>query len=301
MLLSNGDIVFNSLSALMRLNVCSGKPVWILDRWVDHSTELDSGGNLWVQSLDDGAHYENEWLKERLRDDQLLHITPDGEILESKSFSKILIDNGFKSLLFGTADISAKFDPIHINEIQPALEDGVKWKKGDLLISARNLSTLFIYRPDNGKIIWHKTGPWMNQHSAQFVDYHTISVFDNNIIIGPPDKFKFLTAKETNRVLIYDFITDKYSEPYAELLSIARPTTSSQGRAQILHDGGLFLEETDHGRQLRFTKKELLWSRINDYDALRIGNIGWGRYLTEEEVSTPIAALKDLKCSNANQ
>ena len=76
--------------------------------------------------------------------------------------------------------------------------------------------------------------------------------------------------------------------------------TITSGRAQLLPDGGLFIEETDNGRQLRYTQNALLWSRINDYDESRVGLLSWSRYLTAEEVRIPLKALAEKSCQNTS-
>jgi hypothetical protein len=186
-----------------------------------------------------------------------------------------------------------------MNEIKVANRDSQYWKKGDLLISARGLSSVFLYRPATRKILWHQTGPWMNQHSADFVDDHRISVFDNNVIIYAPKEYSFLSPSDTNRVLVYDFESKQVSQPFASLLATMRPITISQGRARILPDGGLFIEETESARHLRFTQNKLLWSRVNDYDEKRIGAVAWSRYLTEDEASSTLRALSLRSCMAA--
>lgn len=249
------------------------------------------GLSIWVPSVFDGYFQNNSWLNEKLRDDSLAHISLDGKILGNYSFSKILVDNGLREFLLGRAGAKFNEDPIHINQISVALEDSKYWKRGDLLISARHLSSIFLYRPATGKIIWHQQGPWMNQHSARFVDDHRISVFDNNVFGGAPPTQPFVETDSTNRVFVYDFKTQQATQPYAEQLAAARPITMTQGRAQVLPDGGLFVEETNVGRHLRFTKDGLLWSRVNDYDNERIGAVVWSRYLTESDVKASLAAI----------
>jgi hypothetical protein len=198
----------------------------------------------------------------------------------------------------GTSGMADNEDPIHINQIKVAHSDSRYWQRGDLLISSRHLSTLFLYRPSTNKILWHQTGPWMNQHSVDFVDAQRISVFSNNVVSGVPKKeHAFLTPKDLNRVYVFDFETKQVSQPYEALLAAAKPITLTEGRAQLLPDGGLFIEETNYGRHLRFTKDKLLWSRVNDYDEKRIGMVSWSRYLTAEEAREPLKALAAQRCN----
>jgi hypothetical protein len=210
-----------------------------------------------------------------------------------------LISNGLQSLLGGFGP-KLNEDPIHMNQIQIASGDTKHWQRGDLLISARHLSTLFLYRPTTGRIVWHQTGPWMNQHSVEFVGDHSISVLSNNIVVGPPlDQRAFLNASDVNRVYLFDFDTGAVTEPFAVLLEKARPVTVSEGRARMLDDGGLFFEETNYGRHLRFTKDALLWSRVNDYDEARIGMVSWSRYLSADEARAPLKALAARACNTS--
>jgi hypothetical protein len=187
-------------------------------------------------------------------------------------------------------------DPIHLNEIRVARRDSPYWKRGDMLLSARHLSTVFLFRPSTRKILWYKTGPWLNQHSVDFVGDHRISVFDNNVYGGAPKDQPFLREGDINRVYVYDFATGELSEPFAELLAKAKPVTLSEGRSRILPDGGLFLEESNFGRILRFSSDRLMWSLVNDYDKDHVGVLNWSRYLTAEEAKPALEALAKRQC-----
>ncbi|MCH8857610.1 MAG: hypothetical protein IIA03_15585, partial [Proteobacteria bacterium] len=62
--------------------------------------------------------------------------------------------------------------------VQPA--SGAAASITDVVLSARNISTVFLFRPSTGKIVWLKTGPWLNQHD---VDYHgngNYTIFGND-------------------------------------------------------------------------------------------------------------------------
>ena len=300
-LLADGDIIFNNTGWLARISACNSKPVWVLDQVMHHSVELDeSGKGVWGPSVAQDGFPDNPWLQERVRDDALAHVSIDGHPLERLSFVRILRENGLLALLMGTSGGKLKADPIHLNEIKVAQHDSRYWKRGDLLISARHLSTLFLYRPATRKIIWYQTGPWMNQHSVDFVDDHRISVLNNNIVADVPAEHAFISPGETNQVMIFDFATRQVSQPFAALLAKARPIAFSEGVARVLPDGGLFFEETIYGRHLRFSKDSLLWSRVNDYDDKRIGMVSWSRYLTAEEAEIPVRALAQRQCRSAN-
>jgi hypothetical protein len=300
LLLADGDIIFQARFGMIRSSVCSKEPVWLIDHAFHHSIEpaLD-GASLWAPSIAEGTFKDyNPWLEEHLRNDSIARVSFDGKLLENHSMAQILIDNGLRSKVLGSGGHGFQDDPLHINYINVATSDGKYWQRGDLLISARTPSTIFLYRPSTGKILWHKTGPWLNQHAVRFLDDHRISIFDNNVFSGSPHGARFVHPEDMNRVLIYDFATGEISEPYAALLEPHKPITRTEGFARILPDGGLFLEETNNGRHLRFSKDKLLWSRVNDYDpeTREVGIVAWSRYLTAEEAQQPLAAIAAKQC-----
>jgi hypothetical protein len=301
LLLSDGDLIFNTHNAMVRQSACGGEPVWVLDQAFNHSNEPDAEGNVWAPSLATDGFADNPWLREHVQDDALALVSVDGKVLKRISFVGVLRRNGLEAFLMGRSGGQPISDPIHLNQISEARTDSRYWKKGDLLISSRHLSTLFLYRPSTDRIIWYKTGPWMNQHSSAFVNDHQISVFDNNVYGGASADQPFMAAGQINRVMLYDFANDRVTEPYAKLLEEARPVTIFAGRAQVLSDGGLFIEENEAGRHLRFTRDRLLWSRINYYDERHqwISASPWARYLTPAEVNAPLHALRQRRCAGA--
>ena len=100
-------------------------------------------------------------------------------------------------------------------------------------------------------------------------------------------------AGSLNHAMIDDAAAD------AALLSAAKPATLTEGRARLLPDGGLFIEDTNNGRLLRFTADRLLWSRVNDFDATHIGFLSWSRYLTADEAAAPLRAIGARACATS--
>jgi len=295
-LLTNGDVIFNVGAALIRQSPCVGAPVWVLDEYAHHSIERAGKSEIWVASYSMEGFADNEWLRMRVKDDAIAKVSEDGKLLERRSFVKILRENGLGALVLGTAGLRLQDDPIHINQIKQAQRTTQYWNEGDLLISSRHLSTVFLYRPATNTIVWYKTGPWMNQHSVDFLGDRQLYVFDNHVFGGAPASQPFVTEGGINRVLVFSFETGAVTEPYEKLLADARPATMTGGRAQILPDGGLFIEETESGRLLRFKEGRMMWSLINDYDDERVGLGGWSRYLTAEEAEEPLKALRTRGC-----
>jgi len=280
---ADGGLVFNSGSGLYGMNLCAENRLFV-DGTFHHSNELDHQGNIWTPSVVYPHSYSQVG---KFRDDAITKISPSGEVLFKKSIAEILVENGYRGLMAVASEDNK--DPIHINDIQPALTDSNYWKKGDLLLSLRHRSTVMLYRPSTNKILWLKTGPWMNQHDLNFVDEHTISVFGNNIMFG-----KLFDGH--NNVYFYDFKTNKVREPYEKIMQQMEVQTLSEGRGTPLSDGDLFIDESNNGRILRVSADEVKWEYVRRIDEERIAMSSWSRYLTPQEAAPMLAQFEGVSC-----
>ena len=104
-------------------------------------------------------------------------VSPSGKLLFRHSVAQILIRHGYTNWLFTMGMYQA--DPMHLNDIEPVLDDGPYWKKGDLFLSLRNVSAVLLYRPSTDQIVWIKRGPWIGQHDVDVLDDHRIGIYDN--------------------------------------------------------------------------------------------------------------------------
>jgi len=226
-----------------------------------HSLELDADGNIYscTQPFQAGEYDifpgKYEYYKNTLLDDHITILKSDtGEEIFNKSVIEILLENGYEDLLLAKGQVIS--DPIHLNDVQPALDSTDYWNKGDLLASCRNISTVFLYRPSTNKILWLRHGPWYNQHDADFYGKSKIVVFGNDIIRDESKGANRLTggyesftnARKHNDVYVYDFSNDSISKPYHQLMEAEHVRTGGEGRCDILPNGDLFVEETEQGR-----------------------------------------------------
>ncbi|TXN35963.1 hypothetical protein FVB32_15495 [Flagellimonas hymeniacidonis] len=266
--------------------------LWLKNDQVYHHTiEGDSDNNIYVCTRPflsqqyDFLPGDHDTYKTTLMDDHITVLKKDtGEETFSKSVIQILVDNGYLDLILYKGQTIS--DPIHLNDIQPAPYDSEYWKKGDLLISCRNISTVFLYRPETDKIIWLKHGPWYNQHDADFYGKDSIVVFGNDVIREESrvdsrittSNLSFSKARPHNQAYFYSFGKDSVSTPYTKLFESENIRTITSGRCDILPNGDIFIEETNNGRivigdsiskKIEYVKRldkdhisSLFWSRI---------------------------------------
>jgi len=261
--------------------------VWLTnDRRYHHSLEFDHEGNIYVCSRPflsnkyDFMPKDYDNYKENLIDDAITKIESDsGEVLFNKSIIEILIENGYERLLISKGQIIS--DPIHLNDIQPALNNSEYWKIGDLLVSCRNLSTVFLYRPSTNKILWLKEGPWYNQHDADFLDGNKLVVFGNDVLREESvadvriiqDNLFFSEKRSVNEIYVYNFENDTIVTPYTQLMKNEDIRTHTAGRSEVLQNGDVFVEETTEGRIIfgdSVNKKIEYVKRIDDEHIARL-------------------------------
>ena len=287
LLLQDSSVVFQTGFSLVKINADS-EIEWVNNQnMFHHSVELDANGHIYAT----GSSFKSQQhaflpdtanvYRRNLQDNNIVRIDANtGHTLMSKSVIEILEENELEELIYNNGYIIS--DPIHLNDIQPALKDGKYWKKDDLLLSCRGLSTVFLYRPSTNKVVWHKQGPWLSQHDPDYYGDQHIVVFGNDVIFDFPKsrfiKRGFHFVNDTNQIYSYDFEKDTVTTPFSVLMKSEAIKTPTQGRSEMLPNGDIFIEETDKGRiifgdsirkKVTFVKRidqdhitELKWSRL---------------------------------------
>ena len=287
-LTKDGGLLFGWNSPLRKIDACSDLVFQNSHDIFHHSIETDSEGNIWVpshmypQSLPEKKVGRQIITEGGWHDNAIVKLSPNGEVLYEKSVSQIFIDNGLEYLLFSVGDLNFTFDPIHLNDIQPVNSDSEYWKKGDVFLSLRHQSMVLLYRPSTNKIIWKATGVFFNQHDVDIIDDNKISIFDNNSKNFGGGR----TVDGKNRVIIYDFSLNKYSEYLSDSLYKYDVRTPKEGLSEILHNKDLFVEDSFHARTLYFNADgSLRWSHVNLAKDNNVYRIGWSRILyTKEDI-----------------
>ena len=267
-IMDNGDLVFNfDKLGLVRLDRDSNV-VWRLPYQTHHSVELDEKGNLWVCGMK--YHTESdERFPNRIppfHEQTILEVSPDGRIIEEWSVDEILRENGYEGLLYQgsiESNISTQVDgdTLHLNDVEPFPEDMAEgfFEKGDLLVSLRNINTVFVFNRHTGKIKFVSSGWFVRQHDPDFIDGNTFSVFDNYNIApkehGHQSRIVIVTAPEGTARVYYEGSPENHF--YADVF----------GKHQWLPNGDLLITESRAGRAFEINREgEVVWEYINYVD-----------------------------------
>ncbi len=296
LLMPDGGLVFHDESPMVRIDAC-GRIEWTIDGIFHHAIEPGSDGNLWVSSTMPRSNLAN--VSAVFQENAITEVTPAGKIVRRDWLPDVFERSGLTGLWRGRPYYD---DPFHLNDIQPVREAGPHWQRGDLLLSLRNLSMIALYRPSAGRILWYRQVPWTFQHDVNVLDGHRISVFDNNAQSGASAAYGVVASVDhidtNNRLMIYDFDTDRVTAPFDAAFAMHKLKTVTQGRSLILPNGDVFVEETENGRVMRMTPSGALRWRYVAADAQgRRLRLGWSRYLDPATYGAAIQAAANARCA----
>jgi hypothetical protein len=259
---------------LVSYSLVDGKELWRVKGAFHHSIEQDSDGNFWVC-----AAVENP--DEMFEDQAIVKVSKNGKIVEVLKISELLVKSKLEYLVYGSSNIKSNFDPFHLNQITPITNNLGKLRKGDLLVSLRNLSSILIVDPSKKIISWHKSGPWMNQHCVMPFGKSEISVFDNHAF-ATGDYWK--VPDWESKILVHNLETEQTREVSRFENDNFRLRIGVEGRVLPLNNDTWMIEDSYRGTIIIFNKiqKPFIWS--NNYPNGKVGRISWCRYIAEESL-----------------
>ncbi|WP_026209559.1 arylsulfotransferase family protein [Cytophaga aurantiaca] len=230
-----------------------------------HSLELDADSNVWVcgSALNTNGKITLQAVKNfesiifKYKENYIIQIdSKTGKILFQKGITEILRDNHYSNFVFGFSNPNAfANDPIHLNDIQPVLTDSPYWKKGDVFISIRHRSLVFLYRPSTNKIIRLIFGEFINQHDVDVISDSEIAIFNNNFIQrvkdkpdAPEDTFRISNTMNSSEIVVYNFKDSTFKTLLKDHFINEKIQTKTQGGFTFLKNNNIFVESQNQGK-----------------------------------------------------
>lgn len=252
-------------SPLFRLDRDS-KLMWRQDSLsFHHAINLDAEGMLWacVQQWERGGRhigYRGRYVMDRTTvhflDNSVARIDPaTGHILDVFSCLDMLKSNGLEHLVLRSGDPQ---DPLHLNDVEPALHSGPWFEKGDLFLSFRNLQAVLQFRPSTGDVVRVIQGPLAAQHDVDILDDRTLAIFNNatqeNVGVYTNSSHTYPVSNDQNvlkhwhsRVELFDLASNQFTPLWEEVMAEEEIMTFSEGLQEFLPDGSAFVEEQNSG------------------------------------------------------
>lgn len=292
-LYSDGDIVANlDGRGLVRFDAC-GKIRWRNHDRTHHSVFVDENGDIWTPLTPD-PQSDATIAPKPFTMDHVARFDPDtGEKLEEIDLLKALQDGPGTGLV--QTNHARLDDVLHINDVEvlstamaPAFP---MFRAGDLLVSSRNLSQLWVIDRQTKTIKWWFAGPNLSQHDPDFRADGTIAMFDNRPSGDPSPANDFVGTLGGSRILVIDPATGKSRAVYR---GDAQNTFYSpyRGKQELEPNGNMLIAETDAGRAFEVTPDgTVVWDYVNGWDETRVGWVmGAARY------PESYAAIASLAC-----
>lgn len=269
---------------LISVDLKTGQEKWRIRGAFHHSIEPNLDGDLWACGAVTPESISNPKLKQRqsndiFEDQALVKISPSGKILQSISLADLILKSGLEYLLYGSSNPSVNFDPMHLNQITPILSDSGIFKKGQVLVSLRNISTIMLIDPDSQIVIWHGSGKWMNQHCVMPVGRSTFSVLDNHSFASGE---YWLNPAWRTRILTYNIETIKSSEVCIDSQSSRNLYIPIEGRALPINSMNWMIEDSLQGTIMIFENQRLIFKWSNLYPDGTVGVTSWCRYVNSD-------------------
>lgn len=297
-LFPNGDLllILEYIGAV-RLDAC-GRANWRLRKGAHHYLSRAEDGSFWIPGISaerrtTTAKYPDGFpgIEKPVWLDQILHVSAEGEVLSTTNVLDLLYENGLERHLVKALKPypdEVPNDPVHLNDVEP-LESSMAaayplFEAGDLLVSLRHPSLVFVFDPKTGRVKWHASHPFLHQHDPDFTGDGWIGVFDNN-------------ADLTERGTMLGGSRIVFLQPHTDSVEVRFPTprsdplyTSVQGQWQLLASGNMLLTETNAGRVVEVGPDgRTVWEWIREpHDASETAIVtGASRYaLTREQVAS---------------
>jgi hypothetical protein len=287
---ANGSLTFIlPWNDLVSVDLQTGIQKWRVYGAFHHSIEQDHNGNYWVCGAVDSLKYniKSQVIKRlgtSFEDQVLVQISDAGKILNEISVSDLLVSSGLEYLIFGSSNPKINYDPIHLNQITPIIKDAGIFKIGYLLISLRNLSTVMLVDPIKKAVIWHKCGPWMNQHSVFPTGVSTFSILDNHAFAsGNPTEYWLADAWKT-LILEHNIETGETKQIPIIDLNVNNLRIPIEGRAVMIIPNVWMIEDSSNGAVLIYKEKHLAYKWSNLYPDGSVGIVSWSRYLEAKAI-----------------
>ncbi len=294
-LLPDGSIVanFEHLSTF-RMDAC-GEVLWKLDNLGHHAVHYSDQGVLWAAAERYVARgptgHQNHGAP--LRSWTLQKISETGEVLREIEIIDILRQNDLEGLLFlsniRNSDTLVTGDTLHLNDVDvfPVGQPSEVFAPGDIMVSLRNINTVFVFDPETLEIKFISTGHVLRHHDPDFLPNDVISVFDNRNLVPSTEPIP-----RASRIVEIDARTG------ASRVALSGEGedgffTAIMGVHQRLDNGNILVTSSAEGRALEYLPDgTLAWRYTNIIEGGLIGRVLMAKVLPPEMDEAFFASLK---------
>lgn len=253
---SNGDILLNVVGNGIFCLKWSGKIKWAKDYKTHHSLHCDKYGNIWTCLYDnnDFALKNSLFFNDKAMDDFILELDSLGNFMKKWSVTSLLLKNKYDGIINQNQH---EEDRYHINDVETYdLSSKGFFNKNDVMISLRNLNTIFVFDQTTDSIKWMSTGRFHRQHDPDFIDSKNIILFDNKYLNYSTETIYSRIVKiNANENSIHNLYGGEEKQGFF---------TSTLGKQELTKNGNILFTSSHEGKIFKVSPKgEILWVLTN--------------------------------------
>ena len=279
-LFENGDLLaMYQYTGVIKLDRNS-RLLWAHQGWNHHGFDVDEQGCIYLLGRDFDEHGRpapgsleepppkrmvgGRWVF----DENITVLSADGGLLYTISLIDCLENSRFAPLL-DPAKYPGRSEPIdllHPNSLQVLdgrhADRSPAFKKGNILTSLRDLSTIAIIDPEAKKVVWAMSHGWRGQHDAALLANGRMLLFNNfsRPIGGDPQD-------QRSQVMEFDPLTQQVTWSYGRAASTGM-FSALFGASQRLPNGNTLITESDDGRAIEVAPDgQIVWEFNNPHTA----------------------------------
>lgn len=200
-------------------------------------------------------------LPDRVLEDEIVRLSPEGEVLERLNTVDAYASSEFRWVLSSNfldqTDIRP-WDILHSNTVRVIPESFARHhhfaEAGMYLVSQRSPSLLTIFDPESGEAVWMQRGFWRFQHDPHPLENGHLLLFDNEGHRGPGGRSRVLEFDPGTGALAWQYTGTEEDPLYSQYSSHLFP----------LPNGNILVTESNAGRIVEITRGgDIVWEFWN--------------------------------------
>ena len=253
------------------------KIIWKYAEHVHHDVNVGSDGKIYTLVHQfTTTKVPGIKLKPPLLEDSIVVLSANGQKLKKISISKAFRNSEFSNVLRLLGETGKQWDPWHTNTVKvldERMADMFSFlKKGQVIVSIRNIDTIAVIYIDDEQVVWAIPGPWHRQHDPDFLLNGNMLIFDNRGYYGRGCLSRVVEFDPTTMEIIWQYIGSE------------KDILSSWGRSsqQRLPNGNTLITESEQGRIFEVTQdRKIVWEFISPFraphDLQLLAIVCWGQ------------------------
>lgn len=256
-LLPNGDLLAIFMySGLIKLDKDSNL-LWAYEGPSHHDLFVDESGSIHLLTFEkrtrDDLRLESWTSDGAVWEDFINILSPEGREIRRVSILDAFLNSAHASLL---EHMKESTDILHTNTIRPIQADEHPiFKKGQVLVSLREIHALAAVDLQQEKVTWVSTGMWKYQHEPRLLNSGNVLLFDNRGNNG------------RSRAIEFNPVTQEVAWSYQGEPAEAFHSREA-GSLQRLANGNTLITESEKGRGFEVTPEgAIVWEFLNPHRA----------------------------------